>query len=63
MKIKYYSDDDYRKAKCNAVKLLNKIHSETYNIYQRNYKKKRNKIMYKEYYIILYCIRMSDPYK
>jgi hypothetical protein len=41
MKIKYFSDDDYRKAKCNAVKLFNKIHSETYNIYQRNYK--RNK--------------------
>jgi hypothetical protein len=41
MKIKYHSDDDYRKAKCNAVKLFNKIHSETYNIYQRNYKKNK----------------------
>ena len=41
MKIKYYSDDDYRKAKCNAVKLFNKIHSETYNIYQKNYKKNK----------------------
>ncbi len=48
MKIKYYSDDDYRKAKCNAVKLFNKIHSETYNIYQRNYKKIRNRVIYKE---------------
>ncbi len=41
MKIKYYSDDDYRKAKCNAVKLFNKLRSETYNIYQRNYKKNK----------------------
>ena len=41
MKIKYYSDDDYRKAKCNAVKLFSKIHSETYNIYQKNYKKNK----------------------
>ena len=41
MKIKYYSDDEYRKAKCDAVKLFNKIHSETYNIYQKNYKKNK----------------------
>lgn len=41
MKIKYYSDEDYRKAKCNAVKLFNKIHSESYNIYQKNYKKNK----------------------
>jgi hypothetical protein len=25
IKIKYYSDDDYRKAKCNAVKLFIKL--------------------------------------
>ncbi len=48
MKIKYYSDDDYRKAKCNASKLLNTIHSDTYNTYQRNYKKIRNRNIYKE---------------
>jgi hypothetical protein len=41
MKIKYYSDDEYRKAKCNASKLFNTIHSDTYNTYQRNYKKNK----------------------
>ncbi len=33
MKIKYDSDDNYRKAKCNAIKLCNKIHSDTSNNY------------------------------
>ena len=41
MKIKYYSDDEYRKAKCNASKLFNTIHSDSYNTYQRNYKKNK----------------------
>jgi hypothetical protein len=40
MKIKYHSDHDYRKAKCNAVKFFNKLHSESYNIYQKKLLKK-----------------------
>jgi hypothetical protein len=48
MKIKYYSDDDYRKAKCNASKLFNTIHSDSYNTYEINYKKIRNRNIYKE---------------
>ena len=32
MKIKYYSNGDDRKAKCNAVNAFNKAHVETCNI-------------------------------
>ena len=41
MKIKYYSSDDYRKAKCNTVKAYNKLNVESYNNYQKLYQ--RNK--------------------
>ena len=43
MKIKYYSNEDYRKAKCNAVKAFNKAHIETYNNYQKLYQRNKNK--------------------
>ncbi len=41
MKIKYYSDDNNRKANCNASKQFNKIHSDPCYIYQRNYEKNK----------------------
>ena len=43
MKIKYHSNEDYRKAKCNAVKAFNKAHIETYNNYQKLYQRNKNK--------------------
>jgi hypothetical protein len=41
MKIKYYSSEDYRKAKCETVKAYNKKNVEYYNNYQKLYQ--RNK--------------------
>ena len=41
MKIKYYSDEDYRKAKCETVKAYNKTNIIIYNNYQKIYQ--RNK--------------------
>lgn len=41
MKIKYYSNDDYRKAKCETVKAYNKLNVDNYNNYQKLYQ--RNK--------------------
>ena len=41
MKIKYYSSEEYRKAKCDTVKAYNKANVEYYNNYQKLYQ--RNK--------------------
>ena len=43
MKIKYYSNEDYRKAKCDSVKADNKAHIEAYNLYQKNRHRLKNK--------------------
>ena len=41
MKIKYYSSDDYRKAKCETVKAYNKTNVINYNNYQKLYQRKK----------------------
>jgi len=43
MKIKYYSNDDYRKNKCKLVSAYNKAHIEAYNNYQKLYQRSKNK--------------------
>lgn len=43
MKLKYYSNEDYRKAKCDSVKAYNKAHVEAYNLYQKNWQRLKNK--------------------
>ena len=43
MKIKYYSDEDYRKEKCRKVKEFNKINIDIYNNYQKLYQRNKNK--------------------
>lgn len=43
MKIKYYSNDDYRKAKCETVKAYNKTNVIIYNNYQKLYQRNKSK--------------------
>ena len=43
MKIKYYSNEDYRKAKCETVKAYNKTNVIIYNNYQKIYQRNKNK--------------------
>jgi len=43
MKIKYYSNEDYRKAKCETVKAYNKTNVIIYNNYQKLYQRNKNK--------------------
>lgn len=43
MKIKYYSDENYRKAKCETVKSYNKTNVIIYNNYQKLYQRNKNK--------------------
>ena len=43
MKIKYHSNEDYRKAKCDIVKAYNKAHVDAYNLYQKNWQRLKNK--------------------